>query len=179
MSNSNDDLRLQALQNMRNDVTEIQKQLATQEVLISRFDTALDKISEVSLNVSKLLAVHEQRLEASEEKTKELPQLIEARFQESNKRFDVVHDRITSVETGMRNELGTMQKEILSELKGVREDMTNLGNDLKEDVDEKIDTVNTRVTKLERLSWIVVGGATVIGFILSQALGVIHLFTGS
>jgi hypothetical protein len=175
-----------ALQNIRTDVTDLQKKTAMNEVLISRFDTALDKISEVSLNVSKLLAVHEQRLEATESQSKELPKLIESHRQESVKRFEMAHDRINTVEAAARREATEMHKEVLSEIKAMRGDMSDLGDELKEqaetvqdelteEFDKKIEVVTTRVTTLERIQWIAIGGATVIGFLLSQALGVFEL----
>ena len=174
---------------MDDQLLDIQKKVAGQEILLSRVDAALDKISEVSLNVSKLLAVHEQRLEAQEESTKKLPDLIEQRRVEAVHAQDVLHSRVTSSEQRLRQEMAEGQKEILSEIKNLRSDMSELGDELKEqtetmktdleeDFSKKIDEVTGRVTKLERLSWLVVGGATVIGFILSQALGVIQLFTG-
>lgn len=170
---------------MEERLIDLEKKFAAQEVLVSRFDSALDKISEVSLNVSKLLAVHEQRLEAQEEATKEHLALVERRRVEVTEAQSALHSRVTSVEERLRQEMADGQKEILSEIKNLRSDMTDLGDDLmektdgiKNDVESKIDAVNTRVTKLERLSWLVIGGATVIGFILSQAFGLFSLFTG-
>jgi chromosome segregation ATPase len=155
---------------------DVEKKVAGMEVMVSRFDTALDKISEVSLNVSKLLAVHEQRLESQENHAKE------------SKEADLaLHSRLTSTEQRLRQEMADGQKEILHEIKSLRTDVEDLGDDLTKkhevlkadleaDFSTKIDKVSGRVTKLERWAYIVIGGATVIGFLLSQALGVLQLF---
>lgn len=157
---------------------EVEKKVAAQEVLVSRFDNALDKISEVSLNVSKLLAVHEQRLETQEETSRKL-----------GDRADELHSRVSSAEQRLRTEMTEHQKEILTEIKGLRSEMTNLSDELSEqhddlktsvqkDIDQKLETVNARVTKLERLSWLVVGGAAAVGVIVSYAFSFITALIG-
>lgn len=172
---------------MEERLLDIEKKVAQQEVLVSRFDSALDKISEVSLNVSKLLAVHEQRLEAQEEAAKKIADVTEARRKEALDAQDAIHSKVNSVEQRLRTEMADGQKEILSEIKSLRTDMTDLGDELKEQNDtakdelskefeNKIDKVTGRVSALERIQYIALGGAAVIGFLLSQALGLWDLF---
>jgi hypothetical protein len=175
-----------AIASMRIDVTEIQKSVARQEVLVSRFDTAIDKISEVTVNVSKLLAVHEQRIESQEIVSKSIQDNIEKRRKEHDDALTLVYEKLASQEQGIRAEMSDHHKEILGEIKSLRSDMTELGTELKDQQEEirddiekdfttKIDVVSERVNKLERMSWLVVGGAAVVGFILSQAVGIIDL----
>lgn len=153
---------------MEDRVINLEKQMAGQQVLLSRVDAALDKISEVSLNVSKLLAVHEQRIESQEEASRKL-----------DDKTDELHSRVSSSEQRLRNEMAEGQKEILMEIKNLRtdmsEDITEMTHSIREDVAAKLDGISSRVTKLERLSWLVIGGATVIGFIIAQLIG---LFSG-
>lgn len=154
---------------------DLEKQVAGQSVLISRFDAALDKISEVSLNVSKLLAVHEQRIEAQEAMTQEAKDARQA-----------LHSRVSSTEQRLRQEMSDGQKEILNEIKNLRSDVEELGDDLSDKQDKlktdlendftaKIENVSGRVSKLERLGYLLMGGAAALGFILSQALGFLEL----
>jgi DNA anti-recombination protein RmuC len=161
---------------VNNRLLDVERKVSANEVLIGRFDTALDKISEVSLNVSKLLAVHEQRLETQEANSKE-----------SKEANAILHLRVTSTEQRLRQEMSEGQKEILSEIKSLRSDVEEMGDEitqkaadmktsLEAEFSSKIDTVSSRVTKLERLAYIVVGGATVVGFLLSQAMGFLQLF---
>jgi chromosome segregation ATPase len=155
---------------------DVEKKVAGQEVLLSRVDAALDKITEVSLNVSKLLAVHEQRLEAQEEASRKL-----------DGRADELHSRVTSAEQRLRTEMTEHQKEILTEIKSLRTDMNDLSGDLREqnevaksditkDFDDKIDKINNKISTIERVQWLAIGGAAVIGFLLSQVVGVLQLF---
>jgi chromosome segregation ATPase len=169
-----------------NRLLEVEKKVAAQEVLVSRFDSALDKISEVSLNVSRLLAVHEQRLETQEETGRRITEQTENRRKEVVEAHEAIHSKVNSVEQRLRTEMLDGQKEIMKEIKGLRTDMNDLGDELKDqndaarealsaEFDEKIDKVTSRVSTLERVQWIAIGGATVIGFLLSQALGLFQL----
>lgn len=179
-----DESTASAFINMRNDVTNLQKDFARTEVVVSRFDNALDKMSEVSLNVSKLLAVHEQRIEAHDTALSHIVDTSEKRVEKYDGVINGLSDKLDEAETVLRKEMSDGQKEILSEIKSMRTDMVSMGDklesktdtvktELEKDFGAKIDTVTNRVTKLERLSWIIMGGATVIGFLLSQAIGVL------
>ena len=44
----------------------LEEKLATHEQMLSRIDTAIEKLSEVNSNVSKMLAVHEEKISANE-----------------------------------------------------------------------------------------------------------------
>ena len=166
---------------------DVEKKVAAQEVMVAKFDTALEKISEVSLNVSKLLAVHEQRLEAQEDFTKSIPELLEDRRKEYYQRFEEIHGRISDTDQELRKEMSNNHKEILGEIKSLQTDIKDLGEDMSEkhntlrtgleaDFTEKVEAVSQRVSKLEKLAYIVIGGATVVGFLLSQALGILQIF---
>jgi uncharacterized coiled-coil protein SlyX len=145
---------------------DLEKKVAGQEVMVSKFDSALDKMSEVSLNVSKLLAVHEKRLETQEEHAKE------------SKEADAqLHSRLSSTEQRLRQEMSDGQKEILTEIKGLhtkvddlKEDIhhetENMRTEIEADIEKKLDSVTKRVGKLERFAYILIGGGTILGFII-------------
>jgi hypothetical protein len=44
----------------------LEEKLATHEQMLSRIDTAIEKLSEVNSNVSKMLAVHEEKIISNE-----------------------------------------------------------------------------------------------------------------
>ena len=44
----------------------LEEKLATHEQMLARIDTAIEKLSEVNSNVSKMLAVHEEKISANE-----------------------------------------------------------------------------------------------------------------
>jgi DNA anti-recombination protein RmuC len=159
---------------------DVEKQVTTHGVLIDKFDTALDKITEVSMNVSKLLAVHEQRIETQEITSKEFPLLLENRRQEFNQHVSDLYNRITTNEQELRRDMTNGQKEILSEIKNLRTEVMNHAESMKTDLEEKIDTkidlVSDRVSKLEKLAWIVIGAASIVGFLIAQGVGLLQAF---
>ena len=44
----------------------LEEKLATHEQMLARIDTAIEKLSEVNSNVSKMLAVHEEKISSNE-----------------------------------------------------------------------------------------------------------------
>lgn len=182
-----DEITAGALITMRNDVSNLQKDVARQELLVTRFDNALDKMSEVSMNVSRLLAVHEQRLVSQGANINNIIESSEKRIEKYDVIITGLDKKVGDSEHELRKEMSDGQKEILSEIKTMRVEMSDLGDELKtktdtvkteleKDFSTKIDLVSVRVTSLERWSWVVMGGAAVIGFLLSQALNVFQLF---
>lgn len=162
-----------------NRLLDVEKKVAAQEVLVAKFDAALDKLSEVSLNVSKLLAVHEQRLESQENMTKDIPVLLEERRKEYYTRFEEIHGRISDADQELRKEMASGQKEILGEIKKVGERVEELGDemlkkhddlrsDLEDDMENKLDAISARVGKVEKMVWWAAGGAAVLGFVITQ-----------
>ena len=59
------------LQNLAVEVEGLKKDIKNGELIHSRLDTAIDKLTDVSTSIKQMLAVHEQKLSQSE-KTEEI-----------------------------------------------------------------------------------------------------------
>jgi hypothetical protein len=70
-----------------------------------------------------------------------------------------INDRITNVEHALSNKLDTQTQDIAQHI-----------NKLGEKMDARFTKIDTRVTALERWQWTIVGGATVVLFLLSNFL---------
>lgn len=88
---------------LRSEVNELRSNVEYNKLLVERLDRAIEKISEVSGNISKLLAVHETRIENQDEN------------------INVVHKRISE----LRDELGhTMERNydsIVTEFRAIKD----------------------------------------------------------
>lgn len=165
---------------------EIQKKMAQVEVKIDKFDTNIDKLTDISLNVSKLLAVHEQRLDSVEKSTKASVQYIEDRRKETDAMFNRVYDKISETEDDIRTELNQVQTSIVTEVKSISVDIGKLRNDvntttnqIKDDLEDKlkkeVEEISERMSKIEKFMWIVTGGAAVAGAVISQLADAIKI----
>ena len=97
----------QKVQENINQIQELKQNLTTIATLVDRFDVAIDKLTDVSNCVDKMLAVHETRLSNQETQTeivhtrlsdykKELMDEIKDMREESEKQHKEIADRITN-----------------------------------------------------------------------------------
>lgn len=143
---------------LKRDVSILQQDMAKISVISSRIDITIEKLTEVSTSVARLLAVHENRLEQQEKIGTQLASIIEKRKDENGEDIKHLYRRIAESEKETYEEIQKITSEIVIELKAIRKDQ------------------NTRITKIERCIWLISGGSVVLGFLLSQGLNVIKLF---
>jgi len=141
------------------DISYLKQDMSKVGTLVERLDTTIDKLTQVSYNVSQLLAVHESKLTAQESFTKQTAELVEKRRVETEEKLQLIHARISSGEKELQVKIDEQYDEILEEIKGLRNEATTQHKEM-----------NGRMTRLERWMWIIVGGGTVVAFILNNGL---------
>ena len=122
-------------------VSLLEKELYDQRKIYDRLDIAIEKLTDVSNSIHRMLAVHEEKIARQEEAIIGAEEQIEVRRVELSKKIDEVHSRIT--ETAKEH-----SKEILI-----------LRND-----------INNRVGVLEKWRHVLIGASIVIGFILHKVV---------
>lgn len=142
------------LNTVRTDVEILKKDVSNIQGLLTRLDTAIDKIADASNGISKILAVHETQIKETESSLVERKRLAE-------KEVELLHRRISdmkeeSVESDRRN-----HNEIIDKL-------DNMGKE----VSGELKSMSERVTILERWKWWIMGGSWVIGFVIATLLQV-------
>jgi chromosome segregation ATPase len=131
---------------MENGNTDIRVQLATikQEIenvngIQGRLDTAIDKLTDVSTSIKSMLAVHEEKIQRQE-------QVDDVIFNKLKERAD----EIDNVYRDLQREINQVEKRVLVEIKSLRND------------------IGGRVGVLEKWRWLIIGGAIVVGWVLSK-----------
>ena len=69
----------------------LEERLQNFEALVSRLDSAIEKIAEVNNNVSRMLAVHEQRISKQEE----IDEILFDKIDKLRDKMDADHDSVT------------------------------------------------------------------------------------
>lgn len=116
----------------------------------NRLDIAIDKLTDVSNSIHRMLAVHEEKLARQEEASYELEKQIETRRSEMLDKIDDLHSRIT-----------TNTKEIML---AAREQHESQNREIQKIRDE----ITARVGVLEKWRHVLIGGSIVIGFLLHK-----------
>ena len=128
----------------------LRKDIENANSIQGRLDTAIDKLTDVSTSIKSMLAVHEEKIQRQEK----IDEVI----------FDKLKDRaeeITDVYRELKKDIELSEKRLLIEIKSLKND------------------IGSRVGMLERYKWVIMGGAIVIGWILSKNLmPILHMMNG-
>jgi hypothetical protein len=127
------------LQNLAIEVEGIKKDIKNGELIHSRLDTAIDKLTDVSTSIKQMLAVHEQKL-AQSEKTEEI---LFDKVRERGEELDIVY-------RDLQRDISQVEKRLLLEIKSLKS------------------CFDGRVSVLEKWRWLIIGGALAIGFIVAK-----------
>lgn len=143
-----------SIDKLHNDVADLQKNYGQISALVDRLDTTIEKLSDLSNNISRLLAVHEHKIEHQEKQTESIMSLIEKRKQESDQ---VMRD---------------LKREFNDEFQNIMRAITTMTSDHNKQHAE----LDVKMKSIEKFLWVATGGAAVIGFIISNLMGWVGLF---
>ena len=133
------------------DIESLKKDIENMNTINGRIDTAIDKLTDVSTSIKSMLAVHEEKITRQEK----IDEVI----------FDKLKDRadeISDVYRELKRDVEMSEKRLLIEIKSLKND------------------IGARVGVLERYKWLILGGAIVIGWIMSKNLmPLIHMMNGA
>ena len=90
--------------------------------------------------------------------------LLENRRIEAQSQVETLHKRIGQLRDELYEEVATSHKEIRAEIK-----------ELKENQKEHHQQMDERLSSIEKWKWVVVGGASAIGFILAMGMDILSL----
>ena len=135
---------------LETEVKLLKKELEDQAKIHDRLEVAIEKLTDVSNSINRMLAVHEEKIARQEEAIIEAEQQIEVRRGELMLKVDELHSRIT-----------TNTKEIMT---AAAEQHAQQNKEIQKIHNE----INQRIGVLEKWRHIVYGGSIVIGFLLHK-----------
>lgn len=116
------------------------------ERIVEKLDVSIDKLTEVSNNVSRLLAVHDTRINIIEKDT--------VRNEDDIRDIHVKMDNIA--------------KEINQKLDQSMANSVEGHAKIQAAIEEKLKGIDARVRVLEVWRWLVIGGAVAIGYLVNK-----------
>ena len=124
---------------IRVELATLKQELENSKDIQGRLDTAIDKLTDVSTSIKSMLAVHEEKIQRSEQTDEVI--------------FTKLRERQNEIDSGYRDlqrEMDQVEKRLLNEIRSLRNDLTG------------------RVGVLEKYRWIIIGGFLAVGWILSK-----------
>jgi hypothetical protein len=95
---------------IKTDVELLKKDFEQLSALIDRMDLMIEKLSEVSTGLNRILAVHDNRLSQQEEITKHIFELIEMRRRESVESTRELKDMFDKITTELKKGIDNLEK---------------------------------------------------------------------
>jgi|TARA_B110000438_G_scaffold125177_1_gene121889 hypothetical protein len=139
---------------LETEVKLLKKELQDQAKIHGRLDIAIEKLTDVSNSIHRMLAVHEEKLTRQEDAIFEAEQKIEVRRSELSKQIDELHSRIT-----------TNTKEIMTAA-------AQQHNQQNKEIQKIKAELIARVGVLEKWRHVLIGCSIVAGFILHKFVNI-------
>tara|TARA_B100000780_G_scaffold190471_1_gene134074 strand:- start:2180 stop:2614 length:435 start_codon:yes stop_codon:yes gene_type:complete len=135
---------------LETEVKLLKKEIYDQQKIHDRIDVAIEKLTDVSNSIHRMLAVHEEKISRQEESIEDAEKSLEIRRTEISVKIDELHSRIT-----------TNTKEIMAVASAQHIEQNKEIQKIK-------DELVARVGVLEKWRHVLIGGSIVIGFILHK-----------
>jgi DNA repair exonuclease SbcCD ATPase subunit len=137
---------------LETEVMLLKKELHDQAKIHDRLDVAIEKLTDVSNSIHRMLSVHEEKIARQEEALIATEDQIERRRNDLEKKIDELHSRITTNTKEIMGAAAIQHLEQNKEIQKIR------------------DELSSRVGVLERWRWIIIGGSIIAGFIIQKFL---------
>ena len=135
---------------LETEVLLLKKELHDQAKIHDRLDVAIEKLTDVSNSIHRMLSVHEEKIARQEEALIATEDQIERRRNDLEKKIDELHSRITTNTKEIMGAAAIQHLEQNKEIQKIR------------------DELSSRVGVLERWRWIIIGGSIIAGFIIQK-----------
>ena len=132
-------------QDLNTEVALLKKEVSDIKVIFSRLDIAIEKITDVSSCVNRMLAVHEEKIANQEAAQSRANTEFTTDIKELHSRVTSNYKELTDMITQQHKEQAQQMQELRNELAG-------------------------RVGVLEKWRWLIIGGSIVVGFIIQKFL---------
>ncbi len=138
------------LETLKTDIALLKKDAKTSELIHSRLEVAVDKLTEITISLQAMIAQQEQKLTRAEQTDDDIFVTLESRRKEWDTDLKELHSRITTNSRELREFQIQSEAKMLEEIRAVRTQLSE------------------RVGVLEKWRWLIIGGSIIIGLMMSN-----------
>jgi len=143
--------------NVNTEVELLKKDITLINDVFRKLDATIEKLEELTVSMTKILSLHEQKLEYHERKDQELDRLIELRRTELLTDIKELHSRVTTVNRELTIQIENTETKITNEIKALKQHITQEHN--------KSSNV---VEQIQRWKWMILGGSAAVMWLISS-----------
>ena len=148
------------LEKIKTQVALLQKDAKTGEQIHQRLETAIEKLTDITVSLKGMLVQQETKLARAEETDNDIFISLETRQVKWDNDLKELHSRITTNSRELREHQVQSESKMLYELRNLRQQLDN------------------RVAVLEKWRWIIVGGSIIVGLMISNPNSMLMQFFG-
>ena len=148
------------LEKLKTQVALLEKDAQSAELIHQRLETAIEKLTEITISLKGMLVQQETKLAKAEETDNDIFVTLESRRLEWDNDLKDLHSRITTNSRELREHQVQSESKMLYELRNLRQQLDN------------------RVAVLEKWRWIIVGGSIIVGLMVSNPNSMLMQFFG-
>ena len=141
------------LETLKTDIALLKKDAKTSELIHSRLEVAVDKLTEITISLQAMIAQQEQKLTRAEQTDDDIFVTLESRRKEWDTDLKDLHSRITTNSRELREHQIQSEQTMLNELRSMKTQLSE------------------RVGVLEKWRWLIIGGSIIIGLMMSNPSG--------
>ena len=135
---------------LETEVKLLKKEVESQIKIHERLDVAIEKLTDVSNSIHRMLAVHEEKIQRQEEAIFQAEEQIEVRRNELSAKIDDLHSRITTNKTEIMTASAAQHAAQNKEIQKVKDELV------------------LRVGILEKWRHVLFGSCIIVGFIAQK-----------
>lgn len=133
----------------------IEEKFNVYEKMMTKLESAIQTISEINQNISRMLSVHEEKLDS----TAKTDEVIFEKFRKMEEKNDNDHKRV------------------IDKIENMEVNFKKIINDESKKRTTVVNKLDNKLSSLMRFRWIIIGGVIVVSFILSKPEIVIDILT--
>ena len=140
----------------------IESEIEVLKSVVNKLDSSLEKISEVSNNIGRLLAVHSERLDQLEKNADQRTDDIKE-----------LHSRITTTTREILEKISALEKNMEERMRanGVAAKEQHL--EIQKEIQADVNKLDERLGTVERWRWYIIGGAVTIGYLIGNLADIV------
>ena len=138
------------LEKIKTDIALLKKDAKTSELIHSRLEVAVDKLTEITISLKGMIAQQEEKITRAEQTDDDIFVTLESRRKEWDTDLKELHSRITTNSRELREFQIQSEAKMLEEIRAVRTQLSE------------------RVGVLEKWRWLIIGGSIIIGLMMSN-----------
>lgn len=127
------------------------------KTVVSKLDHSIEKISQVSNDIGRLLAVHNERID-------QLERVSVARMED----IKDLHSRVTTGNREISEKIDNLDRCMEERMRKAAIASKEQHEEIQKEIQKDVKEISERVDTLETWRWMIVGGAVAIGYVVGN-----------